>query len=402
MSRRVAICSLWSALAAAACSSLPVVARDGGADTGSAPAGDGGACGRPCGDGVECIGGVCSRRVLQLSSELNHTCAVVSDGSVWCWGSNENGEVGDGSMESTRPTPSRVPGVTASSVGAGWTHTCAVAGGRVRCWGNNDGRQIADDARPVIRAPEAVDLPSRAVSVQVAFGACALLDDGVVHCRSPFRAFAPHASARWADHVVALDGGWGHVCALRDDGTVGCAGRRVVGQLGDGVMDPDPDAVVVGPAPPSGLPPVAAIASGADGTCARTVDGVVWCWGKSYARSAAHIDWTPARVDLGGVRELWGGGHAFFVRGTDGVLRAWGDNLAGVLGDGTTTARRTPVPMTALADIAGEVVTFAVGLDHACALLRDQTVRCWGSNVRGQIGNGALGARVLTPQSPRW
>lgn len=391
------------ALGVLGCSSLPTVARDGGAEGGAVPGRDGGACGGPCGEGVECINGVCSRRVVQLSSELNHTCARVSDGSVWCWGNNENGEVGDGSMESTRPVPSRVPGVTATFVAAGWSHSCAVvAGGRVRCWGSNGGRVIADDARAVVRAPEEVDFPARAVSLNVSFGACALLDDGVVHCRSPFGATSPRTTLRWTDRVVAMDGGWGHVCVLRVDGTVGCGGRRVIGQIGDGVMDPNPDAVVVDPARPSGLPPVAGLAAGADGTCARTVDGALWCWGKSYAHNGDHVDWTPVRLDVGGVRELWSRGHGFIVRGTDGVLRAWGDNVAGGVGDGTTTARWSPVPMIALADIAGEVVTFAGGLDHVCALLRDQTVRCWGSNVRGQVGNGTLGARVLTPQSPRW
>lgn len=403
--QRGAALSVWAALAAGAlgCSSLPVVATDAATDGDATPERDAGPCGHPCGEGVECINGVCSRRVVQLSAELNHTCARLVDGSVWCWGSNESGEVGDGSPESTRSTPSRVPGVTATSVAAGWSQSCAVvADGRVRCWGSNGGRVIADDARAVVRAPEEVAFPGRTVSLTVGFGACALSDEGVVHCRSPWGTTPASTTVRWADHVVAMDGGWGHVCVLHDDGTVGCGGRRVALQIGDGVMLTHPDDVAVGPVRPLGLPRAVGLAASAAGTCVRTDEGALWCWGGDI-RGAAPGEATPARLDdVPDARELWSRGQGFIVRGSDGALRAWGSNTAGGVGDGTTVNRWPPVAMTALDGIRGDVVSFAGGVEHVCALLTDQTVRCWGGNVRGQIGNGALGARVLTPQSPRW
>jgi alpha-tubulin suppressor-like RCC1 family protein len=402
------------------CSSLPTFAPDAATDAsptpdcGAAvcggrcvdPARDRdhcGACGRACGEGVDCLGGICSRRVTQLSAELNHTCARTADGAVWCWGTNENGEVGDGSLESTRAAPSRVPGITASYVAAGWTHSCAIVeGGRVRCWGANAARVIADDARAVVRAPEEVPFPGRAVALAVGYGTCALLDDGAVYCRPVFGGAPALPYLRWADHVVAIDGGWGHLCALFDDGAVGCGGRRVVGQIGDGVTDPAGTANVVGPVRLTALPRAVALAANADGNCALADDGAAWCWGSAHTSLPHVVAWTPVRLDVGGAQAIWSRGHGYIVRGRDGALRAWGINVAGGVGDGTTVDRWPPVAMTALDGVAGQVVSFAGGIDHACALLADQTVRCWGSNVRGQVGNGALGARVLGPESPRW
>lgn len=410
-----------AALSAPGCSSLPTFGADAAVDAGTAPrceltTCDGrcvdpsrdpahcGACGRACGAGVDCLRGVCSRRVVQLSAELNHTCARLVDGSVWCWGTNESGEVGDGSLESTRPVPTRVPGLTASFVAAGWSHSCAiVAEGRVRCWGANGTRAIADDARAVVRAPEEVAFPGRAVSLAVGYGTCALLEDGAVYCRPEFGGLPALPYLRWTDHVVAMANGWGHLCVLHDDGAVSCGGRRGFGQFGDGNTALAGMDYVPGPVRPLGLPRVVGLAAGPDGNCARTAEGAVWCWGNAYIQRGAEPLWAPVRIEaLSGVRDVWSRGHGFFVRDAAGALLSWGDNVAGGVGDGTTVDRWAAVPARALDAVARDVVSIAGGLDHACALLSDQSVRCWGSNVRGQVGVGSLGARVLSPESPRW
>ena len=160
---------------------------------------------------------------------------------------------------------------------------------------------------------------------------------------------------------------------------------------------------VFGPVRPAGLPRVTGLAASTDGNCARTADGDLWCWGGVYQAATNPTVWTPTRLaGVTGVRELWSRGQGFIVRGADGGLRAWGTNAAGGVGDGTIGHRWPPVPMSALDAIAGDVATIAGGVDHACALLRDGTVRCWGGNVRGQIGDGTLGAHALTPTAPRW
>jgi alpha-tubulin suppressor-like RCC1 family protein len=407
-------------LAALGCSSLPTVGRDASADARDAPCDAAtcggrcvdlardpahcGACGSACSDGVGCIRGVCSRRVVQLSAELSTVCARVDDGSVWCWGDNGSGQCGDGSLEATRPRPVRVPGLVATAVAAGWRDACAiVAGGRVRCWGGNGDRAVADDARPVVRAPEDVAVPGPAVALNGSYGICALLDDASVWCRPEFGGQPALPHRRWTDHVVAMEGGWGHVCALLDDGNVGCGGRRGFGQFGDGNTDLAGMDYVAGPVRPVGLPRAVQVASNAEGACARTADGALWCWGKTYLRSTADTTWSPARVDgVGLVREVWSLGHGYIVRRSDGSLRAWGLNPAGGVGDGTTAHAFGLVRPVALDAIAGDIASIAGGVDFACALLRDGTVRCWGSNVAGQLGVGALSSRSLTPVAPRW
>lgn len=392
-------------LAALACSSLPVRAPDAAVDASADGAvSDAGPCPERCADGVECIHGVCSRRVAQVASELDHVCARLVDGSVWCWGTNESGEVGDGSLEATRPLPSRVPGVTAAYVAAAWSRSCAIdPDGRVWCWGANSGRCIADDARAVVRAPEAVPFPGRVTALTLGPGICALLSDGAVYCRGEFGGVVAQPSLRWTDHVVAIAGGWGHLCALHDDGAVSCGGRRGYGQFGDGDTALAGMDYVLGPVRPLGLPRASALASSAEGACALAAgDGALWCWGTN-THGDLSTRWSPERVELPFTpRALWSRRHGFIARDAEGSLRAWGRNVAGGVGDGTTVNRWPPVEMRALGDIAAEAVSFAGGLDHTCALLRDQTVRCWGGNGRGQLGLGTLDARELSPRSPRW
>ncbi len=412
--------ALVVACVACGCSSLPTVALDASHDAADVPCEASvcegrcvdlardtahcGACGNACGEGVECIRGVCSRRVAQLSAENATVCARLVDGAVWCWGSNVNGECGDGSKETTRPLPVRVPGVTATFVAAGWSGSCAVsASGVARCWGNNTAQAIADDARPVVRAPEAVMFPRPVTAMNLSDTICALLDDASVWCRPMFAGVPGHPNIRWIDHVVAMDGGWGHLCALRDDGSVGCGGRRGMGMFGDGNTTLNGMDYVTGPIAPVGLPRAVQLVSSATGGCVRTALGEVWCWGLATLSTPNGTAWTAARAEgLGTVRELWSLGRGYLVRRSDGALLAWGYNLAGAVGDGTVIDRFVPVRPTALDAIADDIVSVAGGPGFACALLRDSTVRCWGSNTAGQLGQGTLSSRSLAPVSPRW
>lgn len=362
-----------------------------------------GACGNACNEGVDCIRGVCSRRVVSLALELNTVCARVDDGSSWCWGNNSVGECGDGSDETTRPVPVRVGVPLGATVVAGWARMGVIVDGEVRCWGRNDDRGLIDDARNPVRAVTTVPFPGRAIALDLGPSICALLDDAAVYCRPTFGGEVAHPYLRWMDRVVAMDSGWGHLCALRDDGTVGCGGRRGTGAFGDGDTTLAGIDYVLGPIEPVGLPRVVQIVSSADGMCARTVEGALWCWGQAHLHSPDRTVWAPERVEAAGtVREMWSAGQGFIVRRSDGTLISWGVNEQGIIGDGTTTHRDVPVRPTALDEIAADIVTIVAGPGAACALLRDQTVRCWGSNINGQLGVGTVGGRSLTPVSPHW
>jgi len=184
-----------------------------------------------------------------------HTCALRSDGVV-CWGREEYGALGIGSAgRDPRPFPMMVAGMEgARSLGAGGNHTCAVmVDGLVRCWGSNEYAESGgfdNSTRRVL--PQAVDGVSDAVSVAVgATHTCAVTRTGTVFCwgannncqLGPFaqfglRAVAPLPHFATVSEVAA---GWMHTCARTQQGTLRCWGNNVHGQLGDGTTSTMPD-----------------------------------------------------------------------------------------------------------------------------------------------------------------
>jgi alpha-tubulin suppressor-like RCC1 family protein len=289
-----------------------------------------------------------------------HSCALTSTGAVVCWGDNSAGQLGDGtSILRTTPTPvsGLASGITA--IAAGLYHTCALTtvGGAV-CWGNNAVGQLGDGTTTSRRTPTAViGLPSAA-------------------------------------SVIAASGSQ-HTCAVTASGGAWCWGLNSNGQLGDGTTTSKSTPVAV-----SGLGNgVVAVVAGGWHTCAVTTSGGLQCWG--YNGSGQLGDgtttdrWTPAGVNglSSGVAGVAAGQQQSCAVTTAGGLRCWGANGNGELGDGTTTSRSTPVQVNGL---ESQVTAFAVGRWHACAVITDGDVLCWGRNEFGQVGDGSTATR-LTP-----
>ena len=189
--------------------------------------------------------------------------------------------------------------------------------------------------------------------------------------------------------VTAIASGGSHTCALLSDTTVRCWGFNAYGQLGDGTTLDRHQPVVV-----AGLSGVTAIAAGWNHTCAVRADGTAACWGfNDYGQvgtgsSAADV-LTPTPVaGLSGVRSIDPTTFSTCALLLDGTVRCWGYNATGDLGDGTTTDRLAP---TRVAGLTG--VRALAGL-HPCALLADTTVRCWGSNDFGELGDGTTRTRL--------
>jgi alpha-tubulin suppressor-like RCC1 family protein len=293
--------------------------------------------------------------VVELALGGDHTCARLTDGRVKCWGSNFDGEIGDGTTID-RSVPTEVVGLAGTvqlSMG-GLDHSCArLSDGTIRCWGSGSYGQIGDGAEVARTVPTSTaGLTSRATQISL---------------------------------------GSRHTCALRDDGAMSCWGRNLEGELGDGteVGRPLPETV-------STLPAVAEIALGYSFTCARLRgDGEVSCWGMNS--SGALGDGTtndhalPAAVKLPApaISVAAGGEHAC-ARLVDGRVMCWGGNESGQLGDGTMVQRESPVEITSVEGFA----TIVLGLRHSCGLSADGTVACWGNNSSGQLGDGTTIARV--------
>ncbi len=290
--------------------------------------------------------------VREIAVGRFHSCALTKSGGVKCWGYNDDGELGDGTTHH-RSMAVDVTGLTSgvAAIAAGGYHTCALtAAGGVKCWGYNDEGQLGDGTTT-----------GRLTAVNV---------------------------SGLASGVTAIAAGDNHTCALTTGGGVKCWGFNVNGELGDGSLINRPTPVDV-----AGLASgVASLAVGvADHMCAVTTGGAAKCWGNN--QNGAVGDGTrlnrKSPVDVAGLGSgvtaiAVGWDHTCALTGAGGV-KCWGVNGDGVLGDGTTTARLTPVDVNALAT---GVSAIATGYRHACALLHDGTLSCWGDNGNGQLADG--------------
>jgi alpha-tubulin suppressor-like RCC1 family protein len=339
-----------------------------------------------------------------------HTCASVTGGGLQCWGQNGNGQLGN-SLAIRRLAPVDVNGLTGgvTAISTNGDHTCALMGaGGVKCWGYNDSGQLGDGTDLDRHMPVDVSGPAGGVTAIAAGGGhtCAISTGGGVWCWGR-NVHGQLGDGTWVGRLtpVAVSGltggvkgisagGWAHTCALTAGGGVQCWGSDYFGQLGDGAADERNT-----PADVSGLTDgVMAISAGVGHTCALTTQGGVKCWGyngsgqlgdgTTYGRS------TPVDVNgLAGVTAISAGhGHTCALTASGGV-KCWGNNFEGELGNGSTTDSLTPVPVNGL---AGGVTAVSAGTYHTCALLAGGGVKCWGWNRDGQLGDGTTTDR-LTP-----
>jgi alpha-tubulin suppressor-like RCC1 family protein len=265
------------------------------------------------------------------------------DGTVWCWGSNNHGQLGNGTTVPVSVVPVQVTGIdsaVAIAAGGTWnaggkgaansTFNCAVLrGGSVQCWGAAPGN-------------------SGVSSVPV-------LVPGI-------------------DHAVAVAGGNSHACALLQSGSIQCWGSNNHGQLGNGSLTSSLAPVTV-----LGISNATEVVGlGSDFTCALLTGGSVECWGDQWFDSNVNpsvIDSsTPNAILLDGPApvRIAAGYHNACAVSPDGGVQCW---------TGVSPDRPVTVPGVKSAKAV------AVGLSHACALLSDGTIQCWGQNQYGLFGN---------------
>jgi len=292
--------------------------------------------------------------VAALSTGYYHSCVLLDDGRLQCWGDNGYGQIGDGTIV-IRRTPTVVPGLdSVVSVSAGGQHTCAVlADGSARCWGSNLYLQLGSG----LTGDSASPLPVQGLS-----------------------------------GAVSISAGTSHTCARLSDGTVRCWGAGSWGQLGNGAMADSGLPVTV-----TGLTSVIALDAGEEFTCALRQDQTLWCWGKNnfgqLGDNSIVNRGVPVAVSLAATVSSFSAGrfHACAVL-TDGTARCWGYNQNGQLGNGTTTISPTSVPVV-VSGLSG-VLAITCGAAHTCTTQTDGTGRCWGFNNHFQLGDGTSTTRT--------
>jgi len=398
-----------------------------------------GDCDMPCGTGETCIQGACANygSVVEVEAGKDFTCVRTKSGTVRCWGHNAYGKLGVGldplenigDDETPDTLPDVVVGESVLDLALGDNHVCAlVTGGTVRCWGRNTRKQLGFDGAD-LDVPD----PNREVegvvdAVAIAAGAnhtCALLGGGAIRCwgangvgqlgyGNTSDALAV-ADIMVGGSVQAVALGTQHTCAILVGGDVRCWGANSFGQLGHG----DGMNTVIGDdeVPSSGaLVALGAkaqmISAGAYHTCVVLDDGVnVRCWGRAkdgklgygtntfgenlgddeapssagdVPLSAGH----PSIVDL-----ACGAEHTCVVF-SDGNMQCWGVNWEGQLGLGHTQHigdNESPADAGYL-DAPG--IRLSDGYYHRCAITDSDSVRCWGRDAQGALGYGAPNANL--------
>lgn len=341
--------------------------------------------------------------VVAASGGAAHTLALKSDGTVWAWGNNQYGQLGDGTTTS-RSTPAKVNGLNAVvAIAAGSFHSVALKDdGTVWAWGWNGSGQLGDGTPPppppfadpwpdrfaVNRAtPEQVSGLTGVVAITAGLSSSfAVKSDGTIwgwggnwggqlgDGTSTDRITPVEVSGFTRVVGIATDGG--HSLALKSDGTVWAWGWNDLGQLGVGTTQNQHQLT---PLPVIGLGGVVAVTVAAGGSLALKDDGTVWEWGIPEWR----IQSSPAQVSgLGSVVALAGGVAPYICAcgqrlalASDGTIWAWGNNEDGQLGDGTTTSRMMPARVVGLAGVK----SIGAGALHSLAVNADGTVWMWGS-----------------------
>jgi alpha-tubulin suppressor-like RCC1 family protein len=297
----------------------------------------------------------------------HHVCALERDGTVWCWGGNDVGQLGLGDTVAT-VTPTQVPGLTGVvDLAAGGSVTCARRNtGELLCWGDDSVGELGNGITGIRPAP----VPVSGLS-----------------------------------GVRQVSAGGNFTCAVLDGGGAECWGGDADGELGDGLTA---DRALAGPVP--GLSGVQQISAGGYAACALLDGGTVTCWGSDLGgqtqadgggstpsmvgaiAGAAAVQTSPSQ--LAGIPMMSACQNECSDTCTllnGGSVVCWGDNIDGQLANGGFGTTEQP-PGTAV--LPAPATQLALGAMHGCALLNDGTVACWGDNTYGQLGDGTYASRA--------
>ena len=334
-----------------------------------------------------------------IATGHDYTCTVLSGGTVQCWGTNNVGQLGNGTRANSSPVPTTVFGITnAIAVAAGNDQTCAVlSGGTVQCWGSNLYGQLgaAGYTATGSSVPVTVSGITNAIAVSAGdsdiWGAhtCALLNGGTIKCwgygelgdgASDATRTSVVVTVSGITNAIAVSAGLESTCAVLSGGTVQCWGNNEYGQLGnDSTMKNSLVPVTV-----SGITNAIAVSCGWDRACAVLSGGTVQCWGGAYlGNGSANSSLGPVAVTGITNAIAVSAGFRDCALLNDGTVQCWGLNQQGALGNGTMIDSLVPVTVSGITN----ATAVATGFSHSCALLNGGSVKCWGDNTYGELGN---------------
>ena len=354
-----------------------------------------------------------------LSAGGSHTCAILENRNTSCWGLGSNGRLGNGdSWTQYSPTtidPQRFGSQKAVAIASGDAHTCVILdNGLVSCWGGNfeDAAQLGNGGTTHQNTPTPTSsLGTGRTAVAISSGnehTCVILDNGNVSCWgsgsvgqlgngdfSDRTTPTPTNSLGLNRSAIAISAGHFHTCVILDNGEVSCWGQDSSGRLGNGGTS-----TINTPTLTASLGDgrtAVAISSGGSHTCAILDNGNVSCWGSGLRGGLGNGD-TASRYIPTLTASLGDGRTAVSISSgslhtcavlDNGEISCWGagDNNNGELGNGGSYQVNSPVSTDSLgADRTA--VAISSGKWHTCAILDNAEITCWGYGNNGALGNG--------------
>ena len=334
---------------------------------------------------------------LSVTPGLYHTCGITTSGTLKCWGWNYYGQVGDGT-KINRNTPTNIdPGTSYQSVTLGSFHTCGITtSGTLKCWGYNYYGQVGDGTTTNRPTPTNIDPGTSYQSVTPgSYHTCGITTSGTLKCwggnnygqvgdGTKINRNTPTNIDPGTSYQSVTLGSF-HTCGITTSGTLKCWGYNYYGQVGDGTTTNRPTPTNIDPGTS-----YQSVTPGSYHTCGITTSGTLKCWGgNNYGQvgDGTKINRnTPTNIDPGTSYQsvTLGSFHTCGIT-TSGTLKCWGYNYYGQVGDGTTTNRPTPTNIDPGTSYLSVVTP---GSSHTCGITTSGTLKCWGVNESGQVGDG--------------
>ncbi|MCL1856770.1 MAG: hypothetical protein FWF84_03895, partial [Kiritimatiellaeota bacterium] len=353
-------------------------------------------------------------RIKSIAAGLYHSVAVKTDGTLWTWGSNNlNGLLGNDMTLFYHYVPTQIgEGGDWDSVAAGSTHTVALkSDGTLWAWGLNSSGQLGDDTTTQRDIPTQIGTANDWAAIAAGGShTVALKTDGTLW------AWGNNGSGRLGDNTTtakstptqigtandwaSIAAGDQYTLALKKDRTLWAWGRNLYCQLGDNTSDDKHVPTKIGDDDDW-----AAVSGGQDHTVALKADGTLWAWGSNDNGQLGDGSTSYKRVPTQiGTANDWGfvsagGGYTTALK-TDGSRWAWGANVAGQHGDGTTGRKTIP---TRIGDDSGWTIIAAssrgaAAEPHTLAAKADGSLWAWGNSSSCQVGDGLEVGYLPTPR----
>jgi alpha-tubulin suppressor-like RCC1 family protein len=324
--------------------------------------------------------------------------AICPDSTVATWGSNDNGQLGNG-LSTDSSVPISLNSITnVIAVSSGYSYYLALTeSGEVWSWGTNQNGELGNNSNTNSNTPVQINGLSNITDIAGGFNqSIALKSDGTVWVwgngsdgamgNSTYNSWNIPLQVPNLNDVTDIAGGNNFFVVLKSDSTVWTWGNNSFGSLGIGSFALNSSV----PVQITSLSEIVAIDAGADHGISLDSEGRVWCWGYNYAGQLGNGSLADSNVpvqvgNLSGIVGIAAGGNASFALTSTGTVLAWGDNFVGQLGNGTAMPySENPVAVVLL----NGVEKIEAGLAHVLALKSNGTLWAWGYNSSGQLGIG--------------